>query len=186
MSDFPLCKAAGLKPVYVIDDSMLGWRVSPIEWLPAKDVETLLASAPVVYGKSDKEANFSTTKWFWTYKPIEEDTHSGRLIMIEPIKKETPRPMNLDEADAMAVKIFGLNTGQIDELRLYYEQQTGFRADNIGISQKKSREERATELLRVMVDRQFAGDGDWRRDKDLYDQAKQFLTESFQNEIEIK
>jgi len=68
---FPLCKKAGLE----IDDQ------SPY-WIPAADVEKLLAQAHVVTGL--KHADYG-----WTFDQHKQncDTHQARLLLIEPIQK---------------------------------------------------------------------------------------------------
>jgi hypothetical protein len=83
MTEFKLCKAAGLNVRYDLT-------------IFASEVEALLANAPVVYctqnGDSLKD-NIQT--WqdsaFTLYSS--KATHTARLILIEPIKKDTAKSL---------------------------------------------------------------------------------------------
>lgn len=75
---FPLCERAGLEIVYTPERG---------KGIRAIDVEKLLESAPVVYGgfKNGKPV-------YWSHvcdTDGSEDTHTARLIMVEPIVKES-------------------------------------------------------------------------------------------------
>lgn len=90
MSEFPLCERAGLMPTTYLRESETinigSMKMSAIEpVVPAKDVERLLANAPVVYGevKADRATVYSTAPG------PEYDTHTARLLLIEPLVKES-------------------------------------------------------------------------------------------------
>jgi hypothetical protein len=74
MSDkYPLCRKAGL-----------GVRIWNAPHVLADDVERLLESAPVVYGLRNRDR--------WDFSEINTDsidTHSARLLLIEPIVRDT-------------------------------------------------------------------------------------------------
>lgn len=87
MSRFPLCEKAF--PLMKCYEPNAG-RGEPFYYYRAADLEAKLASAPVVYvenhanfGWSGQEKNDSGD-WIGT-----EATHSARLLLVEPIAKDT-------------------------------------------------------------------------------------------------
>jgi len=81
MSDeakYPLCARAGLKLI----ERCLGGGTH----IRAADVEKMLEGAPVVRARMYDNEVFGE----WFDKAHEQDTHTARLVMIEPIVKDTP------------------------------------------------------------------------------------------------
>lgn len=108
MKPFDLCERAGLEVKYyaysdrvgpahghVIAGAGLnrGHRLGQTHFVEAKDVEALLANAPVVYGDTYQ------TEWTHLKQTAEgralissnfkESTHTARLVCIEPLVKES-------------------------------------------------------------------------------------------------
>lgn len=91
MSDFPLCERAGLT-VHKKETGNILTTYPPqiqFDWMiKASDVERLFESAPVVSGayvdcfKSDKQWRMNQSEEF--YPP---NTHTARLLLLEPIQK---------------------------------------------------------------------------------------------------
>lgn len=81
MSDYRLCKQAKLKlwPIVALKADV-GKEAT---WVLARDVESLLASAPIMAGEANKPSHQEWTSW---RKP--NDTHLGRILLIEEINKE--------------------------------------------------------------------------------------------------
>lgn len=142
MTKYPLCEKAGLNPIN-------NWFKDSECFLDAKDVEAFLEKAPVVYGHIKE----GVPNWWGPHENNKFlDTHTARLILIEPIKKEEPRIMNVDEADKLTFSVFGLTPEQIDHLRAFYEAETGKHAHEIGEQKKRTREERLSGILERIVD----------------------------------
>ena len=94
MSNFPLCKRVGIE----IYPHAKQWENT--DWVMAKHVEEMLAKAPVVYAEeynvvNVKEQYEKMGTWFHNkeagidepnYRP---PTHTARLVMIEPIQKDS-------------------------------------------------------------------------------------------------
>lgn len=91
----PLSEKAGLSPIILSGPGVSGHFDKAV--FLAEDVERLLASAPVVYGCKD------IPDVYWSSdRPCDEDTHTARLIMIEPIEQDSERKV-LDDLVSIAV-----------------------------------------------------------------------------------
>ncbi len=78
MSEFPLCKKLGLD-IFNARDPL------PFHLLNAQDVELLLEKAPMVFADIEPQ-----TAPIWLKNSVgEESRYSARLLMIEPIQKDT-------------------------------------------------------------------------------------------------
>lgn len=90
---YPLCARAGLKVTEghsfarALDAISLVYDPQgPFAWIAAADVEKLLEGAPVVRARLYDNEVFGE----WFDRAHEQDTHTARLVMIEPIVKDTP------------------------------------------------------------------------------------------------
>lgn len=83
MSKFPLCKAAGLNiKSDVIYRGECHHNPDIFDAIYASSVEALLVSATVVYGGE-------SIIWTQRQSCLTQDTHSARLLLIQPIVKDT-------------------------------------------------------------------------------------------------
>lgn len=90
IDNFPLCRRAGLRTVtYVYHESYK-------DFVFAKDIEEFLSKAPVVYRNDADDED----EQMWTYQQIEVDSHQARLVMIEPIQKDTAESLLRELLDA--------------------------------------------------------------------------------------
>lgn len=83
MSTFPLCESAGLS---IRND--VAWcdkqgYLFNFDAVPARAVEALLRSAPVVYGHPELTNNA------WTERKGGIDTHSARVLLVEEIRRDS-------------------------------------------------------------------------------------------------
>lgn len=90
MSKFELCEKAGLK----IEPCRHGFSSVYDDVVRASDVESLLARAPVVYGVENIEKNSLKHLRDWADGV---STHTARLLMIEPIVRESEERQALRE-----------------------------------------------------------------------------------------
>lgn len=94
MSKFELCTRAGLdiKEQFYREDITAGLATRFIndKVIKAEDVEAFLSKAITVYGFKEEGL------WIVSEQPDQQDTHSMRLIMIEPIKQKS-REEKLEE-----------------------------------------------------------------------------------------
>lgn len=77
---YPLCARAGLK-VQHVEVRTIGAHI-PEDVIRAADVEKWLEGAPVVNA-------YNNDKVYWSTNNDDGDTHTARLVMIEPIVKDT-------------------------------------------------------------------------------------------------
>lgn len=82
MSDFKLCKQAGLNPVS--GDLVRAMAPSYARWVSAEVVEELLTNAPVVESITDLKSG----NWLRPTKGSDA-THTARLVCIQEIKRES-------------------------------------------------------------------------------------------------
>lgn len=85
MSDFKLCKQAGL---HISEHSKYGHFVQGARatdcWIIASDVEAMLANAPVVYGWDHRAG------YVFDGQKVDEDLHwQGKIVCRQPIAKDT-------------------------------------------------------------------------------------------------
>lgn len=94
MSKFELCTRAGLdiKEQFYREDITVGLATRFIndKVIKAEDVEAFLSKAIIVFGFTEEGL------WIVSEQPDPQDTHSMRLIMIEPIKQKS-REEKLEE-----------------------------------------------------------------------------------------
>jgi hypothetical protein len=102
MSAFPLLTRAGLK---VIETLYYGER----QWIEAADVERWLEQAPVVYGL---HAGADTV---WTMDKTGMDTHMAKILLIEPIARDTAEGLLRELVDAIAPTADGPSLARLRE-----------------------------------------------------------------------
>lgn len=92
---YKLCKRAGLNITKRTD--VYPAHTDIVDVIRAADVEKLLAGAPVVRARLYDNEVFGE----WFDKAHEQDTHTARLLLIEPIVKDTAESLlkELIEAD---------------------------------------------------------------------------------------
>jgi hypothetical protein len=95
VSEFKLCESAGLK---INSVSYAGSTPLPI--IEAAEVESLLANAPVVYGRKN-----AADIWVVGERKDHGDTHQLRLLLIEPIKRESEEITLLRKAESILSKL---------------------------------------------------------------------------------
>lgn len=91
MSKHPLIEAMGLTLQYgtiskveVTDSAMMGLR-QPVTYVTANELERVLEQAPVVYATMGKPSE-SIWSSFQTDAEKVRDTHTARLLCIQPVK----------------------------------------------------------------------------------------------------
>lgn len=87
MSQFKLCESAGLDIYSERFEDSLGPKKHFV--VKAEDVEALLRDAPVVYGGTDCDGRGEYNNPFSNYHSMGIDTHTARLVCIEPIVRDT-------------------------------------------------------------------------------------------------
>lgn len=93
MSKFPLCERAGLTIGY-FTSGQRGETYAATPAIHAGAVEALLEKAPVVQAKRFCKNSALTlggqfSAWSHEFEIAQDSTHTARLIMIEPIQRDT-------------------------------------------------------------------------------------------------